>query len=161
MRIIVLSHSDVVLWQGNYCLSCVSLSLSMRRRYLHTFLTLALNVWEWPASSPDRFTPKKDHRCTFDGMQCVPHNQLYLYLLQFCNVIRVSFTCFSHKPCCPTLHLFDMMKKQVQILITAKMNQIRDEALLRTGTALTCRPVGPNSPDISCCWECLQKLCEG
>jgi len=42
LRIIVLSHSEVVLWLGNYCLSCTS--PSMRRRYLHTFLTLALNV---------------------------------------------------------------------------------------------------------------------
>jgi len=81
MRIIVLSHSDVVLvlWQENYCLSCVS--LSMQRRYLHTFLTLALKVWEWSASSPDRFTPRKDTRCKFDGMQSVPHSHLYLYLL--------------------------------------------------------------------------------
>ena len=57
MRIIVLSHSDLVLWQGNYCLSCALLSI--RRRCLHTFLTLALNVCEWPASSPGCFTPKE------------------------------------------------------------------------------------------------------
>jgi len=128
MGIIVLSHSNVVLWQGNYCLSCVS--LSMRKRYVHTFLTLALNVWEWLASSPDRFTPRKGPRCTFDGKQSMPHSQLYLYLLQFCNVIRVSFIHFSHKPCCLTLYLFDIMKKQIQFFITAKTNQIRDEALL-------------------------------
>jgi hypothetical protein len=27
--------------------------------YLHTFLTLALNTDEWPASCPDLFTPKE------------------------------------------------------------------------------------------------------
>jgi len=139
-RMIVLSHSDVALWQGNCCLSCAS--LSMRRCYLHTFLTLALNVCKWPASRPDRFTARKDPRYTFDRMQSAPQSHLYLYLLQFSNVIGVSFVRSSHKPCCPTSHLFDMMKRQVQFPITGRTNTIRDEVLLTTGTALTCRPVG-------------------
>jgi hypothetical protein len=86
--------------------------------------------------------PRKDPRYTFDRTQSVPQSHLYLHLLQFSNVIRVSFVRFSHKPCCPTLHLFDMMKRQVQFLITDKTNQIRDEVLPTTGTALRCRPVG-------------------
>ena len=140
MRIIVLSHSDVVLWQGLRCLSCAP--LSMRRTCLHTFLTLALNLCKWPASRLDRFTSRKDPRYTFDRMQSVPQGQLYLYLLQFGDVIRASFVRFSHKQCCPTLRLFDTMERQVQFLITDKTIQIRDEVLLTTGTALTCRPVG-------------------
>lgn len=103
MHIIVLSHSDVVLWQGNYCLSCASLSTHTTRCAEEVpphILNLGIKRMQVAGFKFGPLYPQgKIPEAIFDRMQSVPaRGHIHLYLLQFSNVTRVTFVRFSHKP---------------------------------------------------------------